>query len=95
MDALKGTPAKGYLLEMFFIFKCDMALATVTDETPASWTVKAESFLKEKKDERFTIKFRKIVKNVDLDSLNDSDWESGTVLVLQSFFFAFLNSNKQ
>lgn len=59
MDALKGTPAKGYLLEMFFIFKCDMALATITDETPASWTVKAESFLKEKKDERFTIKFRK------------------------------------
>jgi len=88
--ALQNTPAKGYLLEMFFIYKCNMALAIKDDDEAAFLTFFAQSFLTRDQatDKRFNIKFRNIVKNVDLEKSDDNVWVKGNVLVLKSTIFA-------
>lgn len=58
-----------------------MVLATIKDETPAILTFRAKSFAIGEDDKTFNIKFRKIVREVDLESSDDSDWQKGTVLV--------------
>ena len=78
------TRAKGYLLEMFFLFKCDtMALVSSKDEA-AYLRFNGKSFVNGEPDREFNIKYRKILRDVDLYHSDDKVWQKGNLLVLES-----------
>ena len=67
-----------------------MSLANKADDEAAVLTFFGQSFLTcdRATDKKFNIKFRNIVKNVDLEESDDNVWVKGNVLVLKSTIFA-------